>query len=80
MQFDIVHYNRINILRKQTDKPNKLIQFKMNVLQYSEGNNHRLPQLLLNDQEFPPILLVSDWSRRHLFECTVICGVSGFLV
>ena len=25
---------------------------------------------LLNDLEFPPILLVSDWPRRHLLECT----------
>ena len=24
---------------------------------------------LLNDQELPPILLVSDWRRRHLLEC-----------
>ena len=26
--------------------------------------------VLLNDLEFPPILLVSDWPRRHLLECT----------
>ena len=27
---------------------------------------------LSNDLEFPPILLVSDWPRRHLLECTSV--------
>ena len=26
--------------------------------------------ILLNDQEFPPISLVSDWQRRHLLAWT----------
>ena len=26
--------------------------------------------ILLNDLEFPLLLLVSDWPRRHLLECT----------
>ena len=42
---------------------------------------------LLNDLEFPPILLASDWLRRHLLECTLewvhrkrhLAVCSGFL-
>ena len=42
---------------------------------------------LLNDLEFPPILLVSDWPRQHLLECTLewvdrkqrLAVYSGFL-
>ena len=33
-------------------------------------------QTLLNDKEFSPILLVSDWPRRHTLQ-TAFCGIFG---
>ena len=32
--------------------------------------SHSLFMILLNGKEFPPILLVSDWPRRHSMACT----------